>query len=220
MANDKIPVYLMPGMAASPLIFNHLSLSPRQFKVTKLEWFIPQKNQSFSDYAAQMCKLVTDENPVLIGVSFGGMLVQQMAEYIPCKKVIGISTIKLSSEMPARLKWARRTKLYKIIPTSLLTNVDFLAKYAFGETITKRLDLYKQYMAVNHKTYIDWAIANVVNWQATQVASNFIHIHGDKDAVFPIKRIKDCVTVKNGTHTMIIHRAKWFNEHLPTLILN
>ncbi|MEO1011823.1 MAG: alpha/beta hydrolase, partial [Bacteroidota bacterium] len=46
-----------------------------------------------------------------------------------------------------------------------------------------------------------------------------VHIHGDKDSVFPISNIKDCITVKKGTHTMIIHRAKWFNERLPTIIL-
>jgi hypothetical protein len=46
-----------------------------------------------------------------------------------------------------------------------------------------------------------------------------VHIHGDKDAVFPYTYIGACIRVPGGTHTMIIHRYKWFNERLPAIIL-
>ena len=49
--------------------------------------------------------------------------------------------------------------------------------------------------------------------------NNLVHIQGDKDPVFPIENIENCIIVENGTHTMILHRAKWFNTHLPTIIL-
>jgi hypothetical protein len=81
------------------------------------------------------------------------------------------------------------------------------------------LDLYKEYLSIRDKYYIDWSIDQIVNWRQDIPLENLIHIHGEKDAVFPISKIKDCIKVKNGTHTMIVHRAKWFNEHLPTLIL-
>jgi hypothetical protein len=97
--------------------------------------------------------------------------------------------------------------------------VELLAKYAFGETATKRLDLYKKYLSVRDKQYIDWSIDHIVNWNQTRPPQNLVHIHGGKDAVFPMANIKNCITVKNGTHTMIIHRAKWFNENLPSIIL-
>jgi esterase/lipase len=35
------------------------------------------------------------ENPVLIGVSFGGILVQEMAKHIDARKVIIISSVKV-----------------------------------------------------------------------------------------------------------------------------
>jgi len=69
------------------------------------------------------------------------------------------------------------------------------------------------------KFYIDWCIHEMVNWQQTVYDKNLIHIHGENDTVFPIKNINSCIPVKNGTHTMIIHRAKWFNEQLPAIIL-
>lgn len=208
----------MPGMAASPTIFDGIHLPEDKFDVHKLEWHIPANKTSFHNYAKAVCEKIEHENPVLIGVSFGGMLVQEMAKIIPVKKVIGISTVKSNKELPKRMLFAKYTKVHRLLPTGLINNVELLAKYAFGETVNKRLHLYEQYLAVREKAYIDWAIDNIVNWKQTEVLPNFVHIHGDKDAVFPLTNIKDCITVKNGTHTMIIHRARWFNEHLPTLI--
>ena len=62
----------MPGMAAAPSIFQNIDLSPDLFDVHFLEWHVPTKGISVSDYAKEMCENIKEENPVLIGVSFGG----------------------------------------------------------------------------------------------------------------------------------------------------
>ncbi|UOY07027.1 alpha/beta hydrolase [Muricauda sp. SCSIO 64092] len=209
----------MPGMAASPAIFDGLKLDGFLFELHRLDWFPPKKGISLSEYAWEMCKKIKHPKPVLLGVSFGGMLVQEMARHMETKKVIAISCVKTKHELPKRMLFAKYTKIHKLLPTGLVNNVELLAKYAFGETVTKRLELYEQYLGVRDKDYIDWSIDAIVNWEQTQFPKNLVHIHGEKDAVFPIAHIKNCITVKNGTHTMILHRAKWFNENLPRLIL-
>ena len=208
----------MPGMAASPNIFDGIRLDENHFELHRLEWFLPKKGMTLQEYAGEMCKKIPHSNPVLLGVSFGGMLIQEMTKQIEVKKSIAVSCVKTKHELPKRMLFARYTKAHKLLPTGLINNVELLAKYAFGETVSKRLDLYEQYLGIRDKRYIDWAIDQIVNWQQTEAPKNLVHIHGEKDSVFPISNIKDCITVKNGTHTMIIHRAKWFNEHLPHLI--
>lgn len=219
MTHSKIPVYFMPGMAAAPSIFQRIVLSPDLFDVHYLEWHVPTKGIAISDYAKQLCEKIKEDNPVLIGVSFGGMLVQEMAQHMATRMVIIISSVKSHKELPKRMQFAKYTKVHKLLPTGLVNNVELLAKYAFGETVPKRLALYEQYLSVRDKTYIDWAIDAIVNWKESNPIANLVHIHGGKDAVFPISNIKECIQVKNGTHTMIIHRYKWFNEHLATIIL-
>lgn len=219
MQKEKTAVYFMPGMAANSSIFENIRLPEADFELFKLEWFVPDKNMSITAYAKKMTKTIVHENPVLVGVSFGGMLVQEMAKIIRVKKVIVISSVKHTSELPKRMIFAKYTKIHKLLPTGLVNNVELLAKYAFGESVAKRLELYEQYLSIRDKYYIDWSIDQIVNWKQAIRLPNLVHIHGDKDAVFPISHIKDCIPVKNGTHTMIIHRARWFNEHLPTIIL-
>ncbi len=219
MINEKTHVYLMPGMAANPSIFKHIELPQEQFEQHLLSWFVPKKGMTLSAYAEEMSKQIVHKNPVLIGVSFGGMLVQEMAKYINTKKVILVSSVKHESELPKRMLFAKYTKVHKLLPTGLVNNVELLAKYAFGETVTKRLELYEEYLSVRDKYYIDWSIDQIVNWKPSYCPECMVHIHGEKDNVFPISNINECIPVKNGTHTMIIHRSKWFNEHLPTIIL-
>ncbi|MCR9227397.1 MAG: alpha/beta hydrolase [Flavobacteriaceae bacterium] len=219
MSDNKTHVYLMPGMAANVSIFDGIRLPENQFAIHTLEWFVPKKGMSLEDYAQKMCEKIHEPNPVLLGVSFGGMLVQEMAKVIPVKKVIVVSSVKSRHELPKRMIFAKYTKAHKLLPTSLVNNVELLAKYAFGETVTKRLHLYEKYLSVRDKYYIDWCIDQIVNWQQDEPLTNVVHVQGDRDAVFPLVNIKKCTVVKNGTHTMIIHRARWFNEHLPTIIL-
>lgn len=209
----------MPGMAANSLIFDGIKLPTDTFETHTLEWFLPEKSMSLEDYAKIMCEKIVHQDPVLIGVSFGGMLVQEMAKKIHTKKVIAVSCVKSKNELPKRMLFAKYTKVHKLLPTGLVNNVELLAKYAFGETVTKRLDLYEKYLSIRDKRYIDWSIDQIVNWKQTVPPENLVHIQGEKDAVFPIANIKGCIRVKNGTHAMIIHRARWFNEHLPTIIL-
>jgi pimeloyl-ACP methyl ester carboxylesterase len=220
MPLNLIHVYLMPGMAANSSIFEYIKLPEEQFEIHLLEWIIPTKNESITSYAKRMNLFVEHENPVLIGVSFGGVLVQEMSKHIKYKKLIIISSVKSKHELPKRMRLAKISKAYKLLPTQFVGNFEAFAKYAFGETIKKRVNLYKKYLSVSDKRYLDWAIENMVCWNQDAVIPGIVHIHGDHDPVFSIKHISDCIVVKGGTHIMIINKYKWFNENLPQLILS
>ncbi|WP_412985869.1 alpha/beta hydrolase [Pontimicrobium sp. IMCC45349] len=220
MNQEIIHIYLMPGMAANPSIFDNIKLPESQFELHWLEWMIPNPNESLTQYAQRMALKVKHDNCVLLGVSFGGILVQEMSKNLKLRKLIIVSSVKTKHELPKRMKLAKATKAYKLAPTHLAQNVDALAKYAFGKTATKRVELYKKYLSVNDKKYLDWAIEQVVCWEQEKPVPEIIHIHGENDGVFPIKNINECIIIKGGTHIMIINKYKWFNENLPKLILS
>jgi len=211
----------MPGLAAGPTIFENIKLPEEQFEMYFLEWFLPSDNETIESYALRMTQKITHNNPVLIGVSFGGVLVQEMAKIIQTRKVIIISSVKSPREFPPRFKVAKVTKAYKLVPTQLLADIEKLVKYAFGDNIVaKRIKLYEKYLSVRDKHYLDWSIETILYWNPKVFNQSIIHIHGDADEVFPIKHIKDCVIVKGGTHIMILNKFKWMNENIPKLILN
>jgi hypothetical protein len=216
---DKIPVYFMPGLAASSSIFERIILPADVFEMILLEWEIPLDNETLPQYAKRISAKITHPDPVLIGVSFGGILVQEISKFIEARKVIIISSAKTNLEFPMRMKVAKTTKAYKLIPTKLIANIESLSKFSFGEKINQRLKLYEKFLRVRDKRYLDWAVEQIVLWERITADQTVIHIHGDEDDVFPIKNIQNCIVVKGGTHVMILSKYKWLNENLPKIIL-
>lgn len=214
-----IHVYLMPGMAASPRIFEYLTF-PENFKIHFLDWILPLNEESLSEYALRLSKKIKHPNPVFVGVSFGGILVQEIAKHISYRKIIIISSVKTQYELPKKMLLARYTSIHKLLPLNLIDTMEYWKQFSFIDSITKRVELYEKYIGMRSPFYLEWSIDKIVNWEQTEPLPNTIHIHGSKDVIFPIKHIKNAVIVRNGTHIMIINRHKWFNEHLPEIILD
>ena len=211
----KTHIYFVPGLAASPKIFEHISLSKELFELHFLEWKIPVSiDESIEAYSKRMCEEVHHKNPVLVGVSFGGILVQEMSKHISYKKVIIISSIKHHEELPKRLKIAQATKIYKLFPTRFISNLEEYTAYFLGDFLKKRIKLYELYLSVRNPIYLHWAIYNVLHWKQTKKTTNIVHIHGTDDHVFPVKNIKNYIEIQNGTHVMVLMKAKHISKHI------
>lgn len=210
----------MPGLAANSAIFEYIKLPEDKFESHMLEWIIPGKKESLKDYAQRMVRYIKHENIVLVGVSFGGVVVQEMSKYVSIQRLIIISSVKCKDELPRRMRFAAKTGFHKLLPVSLLDYLDYIEKFPLNDFLKKRAVLYNKYLSVRNHKYIHWAVEHMVKWECKEPMEDLVHIHGDEDLVFPYKYIKGCITVKGGTHIMIINRFRWFNKHLPEIILN
>lgn len=209
MEKQKTHIYCIPGLAASSQIFEYLKLPEDRFEVHFLEWLLPTSvNEPLEDYAKRMAVLVKEKNPILVGVSFGGIMVQEMSKFLNVQKIVLISSIKSNQELPNRLKLIKKTLLYKLFPSKSVSKFETYSMFAFGEFAKKRVDLYKKYLSVRDEKYLDWAVDNILNWKQKNELENVIHIQGTDDHIFPIKHIKNCIPVEKGTHAMIIFKAK------------
>ena len=213
-----VNLYCMPGMAASPKIFEFISL-PKPINIHLLSWIPPLKDEPLTDYAIRMCERVTQTNPILLGVSFGGVLVQEMSKYLPGCQVVIVSSIKSKDELPLSMKMAKKTNAHKLLPMQWINNLDNLSLFVFGEGIQKRLALYQKYLSERNPDYLSWAIDSLVNWDKTEISNNIIHIHGEKDTVFPIKNLSHPFIKIKGGHAAIITQAHWFNKELSKILL-
>ncbi len=215
--DKKIHIYCVPGLGASTSIFEYIKL-PDIFQLHFIPWKIPDKEDTLESYASKMCNEIKHDNSILLGVSFGGIMVQEMSKIVNTHKIIVISSVKSKYELPKRLQLVRDTKLYKLLPTALFEKVNGWEQFFFGETNKKIAKVYEKYLNVMNKQYLDWAIENVLCWQQEKPLPNTIHIHGTKDHVFPVENINNCILISNATHAAILRRSKWFNEHLPEIL--
>ena len=205
----------MPGMAASSKIFELLKF-PESVSVKYLNWIQPFKEEKLNKYAYRMSHLIKSRKPILIGVSLGGVLVQEISKIIECHKVIIISSVKSKSELPISMKMAKHTRVHKLLPLQWIKNVENLINFVFGDSI--KIKLYKKYLSRRDPEYLAWAFNALVNWKQEEVIPSITHIHGIDDNIFPIGLIDEPVIKIDGSHAIILTQAKWFNKNLPKLI--
>lgn len=212
---SKTHLYFVPGLAANTKIFDYISLPKEKFELHYLDWILPLSvKEPIESYALRMCDRVTHKNAILVGVSFGGIMVQEMSKLIECKQTIIISSVKSNQELPKRLKLAQVTKAYKLFPSKIIANIEDYEQYFFNDYLKKRAELYKIYLSMRQPDYLQWAVYNVLHWKQKKPLEYVMHIHGTKDEIFPIKHIKNAIEVNNGTHIMILDKAKIISKIL------
>jgi hypothetical protein len=208
----------MPGMSANSLIFEKIKF-PENFKLHKLDWINPDIDESIENYAKRLSEKIVHKNPVLIGVSFGGILVQEISKIVKVDKLIIISSIKCNKEMPSHMKFGKITKSYKLLPVKWINDFESLISFVLGPKIKKRVDLYRKYLSVRDENYLSWSLREMIEWKQSKPLKNIIHIHGTKDLVFPTLYIKNFIKVPRGDHAMILKRAEWINQNIPKMIM-
>jgi len=217
MSSKLIHVYLMPGMSANSLIFERIEF-PSNFSLHYLEWIDPRKDESLEEYAKRFSKLIIHKNPILIGVSFGGVLVQEISKIIKHNKLIIISSIKCNEELPPHMKFGKITKSYKLLPLKWINDFESLISFVLGPKIKKRVELYRKYLSKRDQNYLNWCIRELIEWKQNKPIDNIIHIHGSKDVIFPTNLLSDYIELPGGDHAMILKRAEWISKKIPILI--
>jgi hypothetical protein len=110
-----VRVYFISGLGADKRAFYKIKL-PQGYQSVFLDWIVPLAGESFPDYAKRFSKSINqDEEFVLIGLSFGGMLASEIAKIVSPKKLIIISSLSSYKELPWYFKLAGKLGIHRII---------------------------------------------------------------------------------------------------------
>lgn len=124
-------IYCITGLGADEKVFSFLDLSFA--KTVFIKWIKPLRNETLADYALRLKdECIPDPNPVIIGLSLGGMIATEIAKTIPSAKVIIISSAKTELEIPPRLKLLRYVPLYKMLTVTLIQKTLKTQEYFLG----------------------------------------------------------------------------------------
>jgi pimeloyl-ACP methyl ester carboxylesterase len=212
------PIYLISGLGADERIFQNLDFG--HYEPKHIKWIAPKLDESLQAYAIRLSEQIKTAQPILLGVSFGGMLAIEIAKYIDRQQVIVISSAKNKNEIPLIYRLFGQLNLHKLIPTMLLKQANFLTYWFFGMKTKSEKELLKSILRDTDKAFLKWAINAILKWENTEGVENLVHLHGNCDRILPIKNIKKVdFTIEKGGHLMVYNEAKAINEWLSRNIL-
>lgn len=196
-------LFLLSGLGADERVYSHLDLSG--YKLNFIKWIPPLKNESMQQYSSRLLEQIPSPNPVLIGVSFGGMIAVEIGKQISTTKIILISSAQTRCDLPFNGGLLIKLKLHRILPLGLFQKIRFLMFWLFGVTAESDKKLLKAILDDADNHFSNWAIDKIITWNNDIALDNVIHIHGTADRMLPFKHAT--YTIANGGHFMVVNKA-------------
>lgn len=212
-------VYFISGLGADERAFYKIKL-PRGYQAVFLDWITPLASESFPDYAKRFSQSIKqDEEFVLIGLSFGGMLASEIAKITSPRKLIIISSLSSYKELPWYFKLAGKLGIHRIISPSLYKQATIMNRF-MGTGNKEMKSIVYSYVNNIDPAFIRWSLNAIVHWSHTERLSDLVHIHGSNDHLLPFRFVKADYMIKNGGHLMVMNKADEVNSILQKVLLS
>lgn len=206
-------VYCISGMGCDHRVFKRLSVPGYEF--VPLPWVPYEDSDSLVSYAKKMLVNIKEDNPIVLGLSLGGMLAVEIGKLIPTKKIILISSAKTKAELPDPGRLGRYIVRQRLIPPFCFALPNrFLMGLRGIVPFTERMD---RASAVSGR-FMQWALKAVMDWDNAVVPPNTVHLHGTMDIVIPGRNVKADHIIKHGQHLMVFNRAGEVNGILADIL--
>ena len=178
------------------------------FEVVHIDWILPLENETLQNYALRISENIKDENAILIGLSFGGIISVEISKIKKFKKVFLLSSAKTKFEIPFYYRFLGKLNLLRIIPSSILKRVNSLTYLVFGAKTNFEKNLLKDIIKNTDKHFLKWALHQIMNWKNENYSENIVHIQGDSDFILPHNFVKYDYLIKGGTHFLTLNQSK------------
>ena len=123
-------LYLIGGLGADERVFKYLNIN---VKTQIINWILQEPNEELKSYAKRLTEQINkNEEFAILGVSFGGIIAIEMAKFIRPKKLILISSVESSNQLPKHLITMGKTMVLEMLPNSLIKPPRFILGYLFG----------------------------------------------------------------------------------------
>jgi len=199
-------LYIFSGLGADERAFQYLDFST--YNTSFINWVPVYKNETIKQYATRLLSQVQSKHPVLIGLSFGGIMAIEVAKQIKTEKVIIIASVKNKNEIPFYYHFAGKLNLHKLLPSKLFKRSYKIMDYFFGINNSDEKKILRQILSDTDPVFLKWAIDKIVKWQNTDSIPNLYHIHGMNDRILPVRFIYPDFIVEEGGHLMVISKSR------------
>ncbi len=210
-------LYFVSGLGADKRVFRLLKIEG--YQPVYIRWLDPERGESIEAYAKRLTEQIKSDKPILVGLSFGGMISVEMAKHIEIEKVILISSVKDRFEIPPYFRAFRWFPVHRVFPfKSLLWAGYGIADWFFSIADSDEKKLLKAILVDTDAQFIKWALHKVVTWKNETISENLYHIHGMSDRIFPIRFVQSDIAVEHGGHFMIMNQAAQISNILKKIM--
>ncbi|ARS36249.1 alpha/beta hydrolase [Pontibacter actiniarum] len=211
-------VYFLSGLGADWRMFQFLKL-PDYLPQQHIQWVEPRHiDEPGQEYVHRLKEQVTDPDPILVGMSYGGLVAIELSKVLKPRKTILISSLATRHALPTIYRKLGKTKLHRWMPLKLMQSAVPLAPFFFGaHTKPEKLLLKGAIMYIDEKL-LRWSLGQLLVWPQEEILPGLVQIHGTRDLVLPLHDRPDIIKVQGGEHLMVMHQADEISAILSKIL--
>ncbi|MDM8173194.1 alpha/beta hydrolase [Olivibacter sp. 47] len=213
-------VYFFSGLGADERAFQYLDLGLDQVNIHHIKWVEPLSKEDLTPYAKRLAANMLKEDPIFIGLSFGGIMAIEVAKFVNPRKIILIASAKTYREIPFYFRWAGLLRLHRLTPLTWLKKPSLFNSWLFGARSIRERKLLKMILQDTDAMFLKWAIQCIIDWKNIDIPVGLTHIHGEADRILPIRFVKPDIIISDGGHLMTIDKAKEISQYIRNIISN
>lgn len=200
-------IYAISGLGADQRVFQYLKLD---HELICIEWIRPQLNECLASYAKRLSSSInTEEEYIILGVSFGGLVAVEISKLLSPRLTILISSAETCHELRKTYRLAGYFKFIRWIPKLFFDPPRKVAYWLFG---THEKTLLNNILNDTDLDFAKWAVSALITWRNRERVRPILKISGSHDKLIPLVDYVNTVAIAKGEHFMIVDRAIEISE--------
>jgi pimeloyl-ACP methyl ester carboxylesterase len=203
-----VNVYFISGLGADRRAFQKIRLND-SFRVQHVEWIEPYQGETLSAYVKRLMEQIDLDSPFsLVGLSFGGVIAVEMAKVSKPEKIIILSSLSRSNELPKKFKLIGALNLHRLIPAPVYKKPTKIIAWFFGAKTNSDRKLLYEIFEDSSAVFLKWAVDKLLKWKNDFRPENLFHIHGENDQLLPLSCVAEDMSIPNAGHLMVLTHAR------------
>lgn len=213
-------IFFIPGLGANEKVFDNIGdLNCDQIKI---KWLDNLEDESINEYSRRLIEAYDiGENDIVAGLSFGGILAQEIARILYHKEVILISSFRDIKDLKPLYRFGLKTGLYKLTPGFRIPIVDEIIAYNLNSENQESKPILKEMLEHTDYNLLKWSLEKIAQLPSASNDSFITHnIIGNNDKILQTWSNEYTTIIEGGSHFMVYEKADEVTSTILKILSN
>ncbi len=199
--------YFIPGVGANETAFS--KIGEIGIEKVAIPWIAHEEGDTIESYAQKLIrKYKIGPKDITMGLSFGGLLAQEIAAQLGHREVVLLSSFQSIKHLRGLFQFGLKFGLNNMLPNVRTPIVDeFVALYLNAGSPDSKATIKQMTLDVDHE-FMKWCIAQIAVYH-NEVNENIIahNIIGNSDKILKLWKNEHTHIIDGGSHFMVYEKA-------------
>lgn len=211
-------IFFIPGLGANEIVFDNIGDLP--LDKINVKWLENEGDESIYSYSQKLIKTYKiSKNDTVAGLSFGGILAQEIAQILELDKVILISSFRDIRDLRTVYRFGLRTGLYRLAPSFRIPVIDEIIAYNLNSENQESKPILKEMLEQTDYELLKWSLQKIAELPKNPDGNFTVHnIIGNNDKILKTWQNDHTTIIDGGSHFMVYEKAEEVTNTLNKIL--